>query len=175
MVVKLCVQYATVIIIIFLMFSILVQSHISVSRQKPSANQLGFLSHFGCPANGSTDDRIVCRHRQSPPPRRYSTATRETRQVSAAPPYQRKSPSSQARIHPICQHHRLSDQQPGHRQKGKKTKPMVVLHSCRVSVQCWTDFRLLSQFRKDALCKSGATDSHLGGPQLTIPHQKIQQ
>ena len=44
------------------------------------------------------------------------------------------------------------------------------MHSYRISVQCWTDFRLFSRFHKNALYESGATDSHLGGPQLTIPH-----
>ena len=112
----------------------------------------------------------------SPPPSRYSTATRETSQVSAAsPPLPAGIPKQPGKnpSHPSIPQTVWSTTWA--KTKGKKTKPKVVLHSYRISVQCWTDFRLFSRFHKNALYESGATDSHLGGPQLTIPHQKIQQ
>ena len=163
-------------LLFFFMFSILVQSHISVSRQKPSANQLEFLSHLGCPANGSTNGRIVCGHRQFPPPLADTVLLLERQVRSQRPPplpagipkQPGKNPS-----HPSIPQTVWSTTWA--QTKGKKTKPEVVLHSYRISVQCWTDFRLFSQFHKDALYESGATDSHLGGPQLTIPRKNIQQ
>ena len=57
----------------------------------------------------------------SPPPLADTVLLLERRVRSQQPPpYQQASQSNQARIHPIRQYHRLSDQQPGHRQRERR-------------------------------------------------------
>ena len=162
-------------LLFFPCFQFFIQSHISMSRQKPSANQLEFCPILVVQLMEARMTELSMGTDNSSPPSRYSTASRETSEVSAAPPLPAGIPKQPGKnpSHPSIPQTVWSTTWA--QTKGKKTKPKVVLHSYRISVQCWTDFRLFSRFHKNALYESGATDSHLGGPQLTIPHQKIQQ